>query len=52
MELAYGRKSIKNGSSSPRVRSLLLGMEGGLISGKMTGAERRLCVIVSLTFSI
>ena len=52
MELAYGRKSVKNGSFSPRVRSLLLGMEGGSISGKMFGAERRLCVIVSLTFSI
>ena len=27
MELAYGRKSIKNDSFSPRMRSLFLGME-------------------------
>ena len=38
MELAYGRKSAKNGFFSPRVRSLFLGMEGGLNSGEMRDA--------------
>ena len=52
MELAYGRKSEKNGSLFPRMRSLLLGMEGGLTSGAMFGAEWRLCATVSPTFSI
>ena len=52
MELAYGRKSEKNGSFSPRMRSLLLGMEGGSTSGAMFGAEWRLCAIVSPIFSI
>ena len=52
MELVYGRKSVKNGSFSPRMRSLFLGMEGGLTSGEMHGVEWRLCAIVSPTFSI
>ena len=52
MELAYGRKSVKNDSFSLRMRSLFLGMEGGLTSGEMLGVEWRLCAIVSLTFSI
>ena len=52
MELAYGRKLVKNGSFSPRMQSLFLGMEGGLNSGEMLDAERRLCAIVSPTFSI
>ena len=52
MGLAYGRKSEKNGSFSPRMRSLLLGMEGGSTSGAMFGAEWRLYVIDSPLFSI
>ena len=52
MDLAYGRKSEKNGSLFLRMRSLLLGMEGGLISRAMFGAKRRLCATVSPTFSI
>ena len=52
MGLAYGRKSEKNGSFSSRMRSLLLGMEGGSTSGAMFGAEWRLCVIVSPLFLI
>ena len=52
MELVYGRKSVKNDSFSTRMRSLFLGMEGGSTSGEMLGVERRLCAIVSLTFSI
>ena len=52
MELAYGRKSVKNGSFFLRMRSLFLGMEGGLTSGETLGAEWRLCAIVSPTFSI
>ena len=42
MGLAYERKSEKNGSVSSRMRSLLLGMEGGSTSGAMFGAEWRL----------
>ena len=52
MELAYGRKSVKNDPFSSRMRSSFLGMEGGLNSGEMFGAEWRLCAIVSPTFSI
>ena len=52
MELDYGRKSVKNDSFSPRMRSLSLGTEGGLTSGQMFGVEWRLCAIVSPTFSI
>ena len=48
MELAYGRKSEKNGSISPRMRSLLLGMEGGSTSRAMFSAEWRLCAIFSI----
>ena len=52
MVLAYGRKSAKNGSFSPRMRSLFLGTAGGLTSGEMFGVEWRLYVIVSPIFSI
>ena len=52
MGLAYGRKSEKNGSFYPRMRSLLLGMEGGSTSVVMFGAKWTLCVIVSPLFSI
>ena len=52
MELAYVRKSVKNDSFSPRMRSLFLGMEGGLTSSEMLGVEWRLCAIVCLAFSI
>ena len=52
MELAYGRKSVKNDSFYPRMRSLFLGMEGGLTFGEMLGVERGLCAIASLTCSI
>ena len=52
MGLAYGRKSEKNGLFSTRMRSSLLGMEGGLTFGAIFGAEGRLCVIVSPLFSI
>ena len=52
MRVAYGRKSEKNGSFSSRMRSLLLGMEGGSTSGAMFGAKWRLSVIVSPLFLI
>ena len=52
MELAYGRKSVNNGSFSPRMRSLSSGTEGGLTSGQMFGVEWRFCAIVFPTFSI
>ena len=52
LEIAYGRKSEKNGCFFPRMWSLVLGMEGGLTSGAMFGAVWRLCAIVSPTFSI
>ena len=52
MELAYGRKSVKNDPFSPRMRSLSLGTVGGLTFGEMFGVEWRLCAIVSPTFSI
>ena len=52
MELAYGRKSVKNDSFSLRMRSLFLGMEEGLTSGAMFGVVWRLCAIDSPTFSI
>ena len=52
MVLAYGRKSVKNGLFSTRMRSLFLGMEGESTSGEMLGVEWRRCAIVFLTFSI
>ena len=39
MVLAYGRKSAKNGSFSPRMQSLFLGTAGGLTYGEMFGVE-------------
>ena len=50
--LAYGRKSEKNGLFSSRMRSLLLGMAGGLTFGAMLGVEGKPCVIVSPFCSI
>ena len=52
MGRAYGRKSEKNDLFSSRMRSLILGMEGGSTSRVMFGVEGRLCVIVSPLFSI
>ena len=41
MRLVYGRKSEKIGLFFSRMRSLFLGMEGGLISGAMFGVVGR-----------
>ena len=41
MGLVYGRKSKKIGSFFSRMRSLFLGMEGGSISGAMSGVVGR-----------
>ena len=52
MGLVYGRISGKNGPVFSRTRSLPLGMEEESTSGRMSGVERRRCVLGILYFLI
>ena len=52
MGLVYGRISGKNDPVFSRTRSLPLGMEEESTSGRMSGVERRRCVLGILYFLI
>ena len=52
MGLVYGWKLGKSDLVFLRTRSFPSGMEGGSNSGKMFGAKRRCCVLLTPPFSI